>query len=168
MPLNIISMRLFFVVLFSIALQATAQEGYFSIGGTSLTSGGFNPGFTFGGGYINRNIGLGVVGDFYGIGKKNDDFAVASLDLRAYLSRSIVSPYISLQPGVVLYDKTLNGVHMKGNFAGAVVLGLDALFKEDKPGLNLFLGYQYTSFKFDKAYISRTNSFKSGITVFLN
>jgi hypothetical protein len=161
---------LLFCIIFSITQLTSlkAQKGYFSIGATSLTNKGFNPGFTFGGGYIQNNFGVGVMGDFWGIGRKKEDFAVVSFDLRAYLTGNSISPYFSLQPGVVLYEKSIYGVQMKGHLAGSVLLGLDANFKEDRPGLNLFVGYQYVSFKVDKDILSSGNYFKSGITFVLN
>jgi len=161
---------LLFCLIFSITQKNSlkAQRGYFSIGATSLTNKGFNPGFTFGGGYIHNNFGIGVMGDFWGIGPLKEDFAVSSIDLRAYLTRNNVSPYFSLQPGVVLYEKSIYGVHMKGHLAGSVLLGLDANFKEGGPGLNLFVGYQYVSFKIDKDILSTGNYFKSGIAFLLN
>jgi hypothetical protein len=161
-------MRLFFLVALFAFTQIQAQSGYFSVGGTSITNNGFNPGFAFGGGYRHSNFSGGFLGEFYGIGKGKSRFGVASLDLRAYLQNKNVSPYFSLQPGIVLYEKTLYGMYMKGNFAGSVVLGLDALFKEDRPGLNLFVGYQYISFKVNKLEVSGDSYFKSGIILFLN
>ena len=145
-----------------------AQRGYFSIGATSLTNKGFNPGFTFGGGYIQNNFGVGIMGDFWGIGPQKEDFAVVSIDLRAYLTKNRIAPYFSIQPGVVLYEKSIYGVQMNGHLAGSVQLGLDANFKEDSPGLNLFVGYQYVSFKVNKNTTSSGNYFKSGITIVLN
>lgn len=158
-------MRLFLILVVFIFNQLHAQGGYISIGGTSLVNKGFNPGFTFGGGYLKKSIGVGVLCEFYGIGKGKEDFGVAAFDLRTYLQRSRVSPYISIQPGVVLYEKTIFNTYWKGSFAGSAVLGIDALFKEDKPGLNLFVGYQYISFKVDKSFYSRNSYFKSGITI---
>jgi hypothetical protein len=160
--------RLFALLLTFYAFNSNAQTGYFSAGGVSIVNNGFNPGFTFGGGYRPKNVSFGFCTEFYGLKSGDQKFSVASLDLRAYLQTSKIAPYFGIQPGIVLYDKTINDISMKGNLAGSVTLGLDATFKEDRPGLNLFIGYQYISFKVNKVDNISDSYFKSGITIFLN
>ena len=155
------------VILFAVE-TASGQSGYFSAGGVSLVNNGFNPGFTFGGGYRPKNVSFGFCLDFYGLEKGDEKFAVANMDFRAYLQTSKIAPYVGIQPGLVLYDKDILGTNMKGSLAGSITLGLDASFKEDTPGLNLFIGYQYLSFKVDKTQNINDSYFKSGITLFLN
>jgi hypothetical protein len=159
-----LSSVLAFILLSNVALS---QGGYFAAGMTSLTNNVFNPGFTFGGGYRHKSVGVGFVADFYGIVKDKPKYNVAALDLRAYLMQKNISPYFSLQPGVVLYDKTFAGITTKGHLAGSVCLGLDSYFKEEGPGMNLFVGYQYISFRTDKTYTSSSHNFKAGINFLL-
>jgi hypothetical protein len=144
-----------------------SQGGYFNMGLTSITNKGFNPGFSFGGGYRGGIISIGFAGDYFGIIKDKAKFGIASIDLRGYLINKGTSPYFSIQPGFVLYDNEFYGIRTRGHLAGAVNLGLDAHFKEDSPGMNFYVGYQFVSFRIDKSYISDGSYFKAGINLTL-
>ena len=143
------------------------QGSYANLGASSITNDqGVNMGINLGAGFKGRTIGIGFVTDFYGIDKAKLAFATAAIDLRRYIFKKYLSPYISIQPGYTLHDKTLNGIETKGNFAFAAMLGCEGRLKLDRTGINIAVGYQYTSFK-DVKVTTKSHSLKATISIVL-
>lgn len=157
---------LLFCLAFSISAKSQ-ESGYAVVGASSnIDNNVLNTGFSFGGGYRHKFIGVGVIADFYGIDKTKLEFATAALDIRGYFLKTENAPFVSVQPGYTLYDKSFSGLRVKGNFSFAALAGYEIRFRHEKPGLNIMLGYQYTSFKVLKS-ISKVNGMKCSLLFLL-
>ncbi len=116
-----------------------SQDGWANASLTHLFRKGYsNEALTINGGKRLGMFGVGLNADFY----MKDKFASAAVDARVYITRSKLSPYLSIQPGVILK----NTKEEQGSYSIGAIGGLDWR-PNKKEGLTLFGGYQYTSFK---------------------
>lgn len=112
-------------------------------------------GFAFGaGGIVDEKYGIGFNADFI-LGSFK--YAIAAADLRYYYNQF----YLSLQPGYILYDKTINHVKTRGSFSGTALIGYTWKM------LNVSAGYQNNSFK-TLGEVSRSGGLKLNIGIVFN
>jgi hypothetical protein len=116
---------------------AALSQGYANVGTSAIFNRQMNNSITIGAGYGIGKYSAGVVADFYGVDKSKGRLVIAALDLRRYLFRKNLSPFVSFQPGYTMYGA--NGV--EGHFAASFLVGANYKF------LYLSTGYQYHSFR---------------------
>lgn len=134
--------------------SANAQNGYFNLGSSTLVKNGLNHSLMMATGAKFNNFSLGITTDLYGIGKsKSYQFAMAALDLRYFLKSS----YISIQPGLVGFNRTVHGINTKGSYSLAALLGYQWKI------FDISAGYQYTSFK-TLGVKSKADQFKAALS----
>jgi hypothetical protein len=112
-------------------------QGYATVGTSAIFNRQMNNSITIGAGYKINNYSAGIVADFYGVDKSKGRLVIAALDLRRYLFRKNLSPFVSFQPGYTMYGA--NGV--EGHFAASFLVGANYKF------MYLSTGYQYHSFR---------------------
>lgn len=141
------------VMIISINISA---QGYGNLGySMNYTNKIASHGFAFGaGGILNETYGLGFNADFI-LG--NFKYAIAAADIRYYHNQF----YLSLQPGYILYDKTINHVKTRGSFSGTALIGYTWKI------INVSAGYQNNSFK-TLGEVSRSGGLKLNIGIVFN
>ena len=114
--------------------------GYLTMGGFLMKSGSV----------IYPSLGFGVRKDVAGIGAVfyyNKDYQLSMhADMRFFLSPNRnTSPFISLQPGAVIYNKStqIGGIKIitKGGFAFNALAGFMSAGKKHLPGIYFAIGY---------------------------
>ncbi len=115
------------IILNALAGNCQGKAAYILIQPAYLTSAKLNNQFHFNiaAGVVNRSrIGNGISADFY-LWDKNMKFVVPKFDFRVFFKSFTENkiPFISLQPGWVIYKKEYAGVVSKGAFAFDALAG---------------------------------------------
>lgn len=153
------------ILFLALSITAHSQHGYVNIGTSGLIEKkSMNNSITIGAGYKFGRLSTGMTSDFYGIDKSKGQFLIAAFDLRGYVFNKTNSPYISLQPGYTLYNKTIDHIKVKGSWAAAAMAGFE--FKPKDVGFNVSVGYQYTSFEVGGILV-KGNAFKANLSLLL-
>lgn len=147
------------LILFSLSFFSHAQNqkkksnGYGQIGATffSSTETDLKTGVVAGLGFMpHNNLSLGTAFEFYVFGKESR-FMQGHFDFRIYFisNKKPVSPYLSIQPGYVFYNKSVSilgtTIATKGDFAVNAFFGVKA---NPKKGVGPFLNIGYSSIGF--------------------
>lgn len=106
----------------------------------------FGPSAGGGLGFGKTSIGAGF--DFFTFEKNEAKFVQSYLDLRLYLEgfNNPSTPFIAVQPGWVIHNKTVGGFTTKGRFAFNAMLGFMGRFKKTG-GVIISAGFSTISFR---------------------
>ena len=87
--------------------------------------------------------------DIYQFNKEKMKYVILSGDFRAYVLGvdKPVSPFLSGQPGFVIYNKSIGGITTKGSFAYGINAGARIKPTKKFPGVIMSMGYENISFK---------------------
>lgn len=141
---------LLILLLFPSVSFSQKHKGY----GQIAYSGFFNKGFghrhgfnASGGAYAGNRGSIGAGVDFWLLQKKYDKMAHAYLDFRFYLVdlKKEFTPFISFQPGMVLFNQTTQAGTTRGSFG---VNGMAGFFlrPEKGPGFSVSAGVSHLTF----------------------
>lgn len=143
------------------------ETGYASLGASIFSSKKFesSAGVHVGAGVpLGQSFTTGLLADIYTFNNEKTKYAIVAADFRVFFSGpdKPISPFISAQPGLTLYNKKTGTIITKGGFAGGLIAGLKAKPKPNGLGLIFGVGFQNISF----ATAGKTTSY-NGVKIHL-
>lgn len=161
-------MKNLIIIIIFIPAVALSQKnkGYGMFGGTGFLSEKFDNigGITAGAGMSSGDhVTLGIGADFFPFSKQVIKFVQPYGDIRVFFASldKPISPYIALQPGLTLCNKTVSGIRTTGSFAFNALVGIRGIPTTKNP-IGVFLAMGYSNISFNTEYRGQSVRTKYG------